>query len=491
MTRPLPKLFLACILACPYFSACADDDDTRFLLNTTQQQLRVEQQRDWVHADTPAGERRLVIEGQEYRVAEDAAGLALGIFYAINLQQWDKVEEFLSKYRLLAASRTEVILLAEGLHARARGDTATALERLRRAKLAAPGDTRIRLELARLYAEDYQSHEAIEQFEAVRAEDIPPETRSTIDTYIAAVAQRNRWHGSLSIGGGYSNNINQANGAQRCVVQILQQCFVTESLPAPVASSFLNYQLSLQKRIALGGHHNLLLRPLLYGTRYHKEDSQSSYLKDSSDNTAILYAGYNYKNARTEFSMSPYFEHYYRGTHTHYTAPGLELSLSHDVSRRWTLNAQANSKRYHYSDAEKLYFSDYTQSSAGLGANFQLSATGSLFAGVDWTRRRYPWAAASSKDQAWRIGLFKYFDNGFYLNAMALYRDSRYDERTFLSDNPRKDIQKMLIATLGMPRWRIGSIYPEIRFKRLINDSNIIHYQYRQSEASLNFKYIF
>jgi len=492
MKLPLHPLLLTCFLLLALPPAVqANDDDTRFLLDATRQRMEREQRGGWL-PDTPSVEgRRIVIEGQEYRVGESADELALGIYYAINFQQWHKVEEFLSKYRLLAGHQPALVLLAEGLVARARGDIGTALVRLEAAEQAAPGDVRIQLELARAYAEDYQNREAIRQFDLAEQGDIPDATRQVIRGNLDAIAQRSRWHGSFSIGRGYNNNINQGNGAEQCIAGILDICFVTEALPKPIGSFFTGYQATLQRSVPLTGHHNLLLRALAYGAQYDSKDHQNVYLQDNSDNTTLLQAGYNFKNAATEFTLSPTFEHYYRDGHTNYTAPGLDLSLTHDLGPRWSLHAQGSTKRYHYSDTEKQYFADYTLVTGGFGISHNFSPLASVYAGMDWTRRKYDWDASSSREQAVRINAFKLFESGIYVNAMAIYRDSRYDATTFLSDSPRHDTQKMLIAAVGAPRWTIGGFYPEIRFKRVINRSNLLYYGYRQSEVSLNFKYNF
>lgn len=476
----------------PIHSAYADEEDTRFLLNTARQQSQQQEQNNgWQNASIN-NQHQITINGQTYRVGESEEELALGLYYAINLQQWDKVNEFLSQYQRLSDHKPELILLAQGLLARARNDHRTALDKLQKTNTIAPNDARIQLELGRLYTEDYQHKEAIQQFkEATNNPTLPNETRKIVQSYIDAAQERNDWHGSLSIGRGYNNNINQANGAELCALQVVDMCFITQSLPKPVSSAFLNYQLSFSKQIPLKGNHHLLIRPLVYGNHYDKKDKVNPPLQDYSDNTSLIHFGYQYKTAKNEVNFSPYFEHYYRDGRSQYTALGLEISWEHSLSPDWKINTQANIKRYHYSSAAKQYYSDYTQSSLGTGLTYRFSPLASVYAGLDITRRKYPWTASSSKEYGTRIGAFKYFESGFYINALAIYKDHRFDDNTFLSHQARRDKQKIVIAAIGAPKWNVKNIYPEIRLKRIVNNSNLIFYKFKQNEISLNFKYNF
>lgn len=487
-----PSVFgLSICLLMPH--AYADDEDTRFLLKTTQQQVQQQGQAHWQQdiGDLDSS-KHITIDGQTYRIGDSTQEQELGIYHAINAQLWDKAQELLQRYRQQADHKPELILLVEGLQARAQQHFVGAIYKLEQAQKLAPHDARIQLELARLYTEDHQNQAATKLFlQLTDHPDLPTATKPVINAYIEGLQSRHQWHGSFSLGYGYNNNINQANGSELCVMSVLDHCFMTQSLPKPVGSAFTSYQLSLSRRFSLGGHHSLVLRPIIYGNHYQKKDTQSTLFNDYSENTSILYAGYGFKNARTDFTLSPFIEHYMRGGHNHYTTPGLELSIEHSLSPNWKINTQATHKRYRYSSSAKSYFSNYNHSSIGAGLSYQLSPSTSLYGGLDWTRRKYTYAPSSSKEIGARLGLFSYFESGFYINALAIYKDNRFDEKTFLSAQPRHDRHSIFIASVGAPKWNVHNIYPEIRFKHITSKSNIVFYNYRQNEVSLNFKYHF
>ena len=115
-----------------------------------------------------------------------------------------------------------------------------------------------------------------------------------------------------------------------------------------------------------------------------------------------------------------------------------------------------------------------------------------LFANFDAARKAYPEKSSSSKEYTARLGAYRLFSGGTYLNAILLYRRSLYDAASFVSDNRRRrDKQYIMMAAAGFPQWNLKGVYPEFRFRRTISHSNTAHYRYRQNEWLLNFKYRF
>lgn len=487
----LPALLLSA-------AAFADDDDTRLLLDNARFQMRQQQAEAFSECeasrprDCLSDSGSIEIDGETYLVPNTANDLKLGIYYAIDGRQWGKVREFLQRYRNLSDHKPQLVLMAEGLLARSEGKTAAALEKIQAAHETAPEDVRINLELARLYGEDNQTRESQAQFEQVVKTDIPPETREMVQGYLAALEQRRRWHGSISIGGGYNDNINQGNGKRECVGMFMGQCFSYRSLPEPVGSAFWQYSAVAAKQIPLRGHHNLLLRGLSYGTKYRRDDTQSEPPEPYSENTAALYAGYQYTDSRHDFTFTPYFEHYYRGSRSRYRAWGAETGWERNLNAKWSLNARAEGRRVKYLEQERQYYSDYTLYTGGVGLGYTFSDGLGLYGDIDLTRRKYPYAASSSKEYTARIGGYKMFQNGIYFNAAALYRKSRYDAGSyFTAGEPRRDRQTILTAALGASKLSFKNIYPELRVKRTLARSNSDFYAYRQNEYALALKYRF
>ena len=231
---------------------------------------------------------------------------------------------------------------------------------------------------------------------------------------------------------------------------------------------------------------------MLYGNRYTEKDKSSAAMPDYGYHNGSLYAGYAYADARSSFSLLPYFEYNFRNRHTHYRAWGADAGWSRTLSPRWRVNARAGAKKTGYGGQSKTYFADYKQYELGAGAEFSITPKSGLFANFDAARKTYPEKSSSSKEYTARLGAYRLFSGGTYLNAILLYRRSLYDAASFVSDNRRRrDKQYIMMAAAGFPQWNIKGVYPELRFRRTIARSNAVYYRYRQNEWLLSLKYRF
>ena len=432
------------------------------------------------------------INGQIYAVGNTAEELESALYHAINYRQWHKTAQFSARYAALPDHKPALLQLAAGLQARETGDYTRAAAALEQAAAAEPDNVRIGLERARIYTEDNQNREAAAVFRQVLDSDIPAETRALVKQYLHELDKRARWHGQLSVGYGHNDNINQGNGLKQCVWNLADMCLIERTLPKPVASALWQYSATAMRTLPLSGHHGLHLRTLAYGTHYRREDPQQPLAPDYGYDTAALYAGYDYADARNHVSLLPYFEYDRRNGHTHYRAWGGEAEWSRSLSPRWRISVRGAAKRYGFSGQSRRYFADYTQYEAGLGAEWAAGQRWGLFAHWDGTRKAYTDGAADSKEYAVRLGAYKLFGNGAYANLMLMHRRSRDDEAGFVSNGERRsDRQDTAVAAVGLANWQYRGIYPELRWKHTRNRSNADVYRYRQNEAVLSLRYRF
>lgn len=467
-------------------AAWADDDDTRFLQEQTQRAAEHKAQAEDQLAPPPG---TLRYEGQVYQVPDQLEALEPAIYIAINSNQWTQLPDFIARYRLLPGHRPALVAMAESLLARFHGDYPLALQRMQQANEQEPDDARVRLELARLWFEDNQDKRAREGFAHTIEAALPDYAQMLVQQYQQALDTRADWHGSAALGWGYNDNINQGNGYYSCLKYLAGYCLFDRQMPEAIGSELVNYELSLQRRFNLAGNHNLQVKPMSYGNYYSRTNSSSSAsIRDYSNNLALLQAGYQYLDARDSLSFTPYLEHYYRNRHGDYLAHGLQLEWRHALNRQWQLGTTLDGKRYKYTAKGQLTGADYEQYQWGLFAAFSPSATTSLYGGIDLTRKRYEVDQASSRDWALRGGVYHAFagNAGLFVNALAIYRNSRNDAFDRFLGERRHDQQQVYILSAGANGWVFAGLTPELRVRHSINHSNLDWaFGFKQTELSL------
>ena len=465
-------------------TARSDDDDTRFLLQRSEQ---AQQQRLEAQPLIPVP-GTLVYEGQRYHVPDRLDALEPAIYIAINTQQWSQLPDFIERYQQLPGHRPGLALMASGLLARFLGDYAEASHDLERAQQLEPSDLRIRLELARAWFEDQQNGRARAAFASLSQTALPEQAQRLVTEYRQALDNRDQWHGSAAFGWGHNDNINQANGSRQCQVHLagLDLCLFERVMPEPVSSSMLAYELAMERRIHLSGHHNVLLRPFTYGNQYSRD--VDGPIRDYSYNLSRVQGGYQYLDARRSLSLAPYLEYSYRNHHDNYLAHGVQLEARQALGQRWQVGAALDARRYRYSGAGQRTDMNHELYQADLYATYQASSHSTLYGGLTLSRNRYPLDVASSQDWALRAGVYQSLGGpgDFYLNAMAIYRNSRSEAFDYFLGARRHDHQQVYMLTLGASAWQIAGLVPELRLRHSQTQSNLDWaYRHRQNEVAL------
>lgn len=491
--RP-PALLLALALFVP--TARADEDDTRFLLHQQSRQAaeRMAGPEDGLVLQAPPG--ALVYEGQVHAVPSTVQALEPAIYIAINTGQWERLAEFVSRYRLLQGHRPALAHMAQALLARQQGDVAQALRLMQSAQAAEPQDARIALELARLLFEDNRDTEARAAFTQAQQAGLPQTVQDLVQQYQQALDMRGGWHGSMAVGLGHNSNINQASGAVTCLAVVEGVCVFERQMPEAIRSGLLNYELALQRRWHLGGNHNLQLRPVSYGSYYQRLDERGgAAISDYGNATSVLYLGYQWLDARRTLNVTPYVEHFYRNRHTDYLAHGLQLEGQVVVGSRWRLGATADTKRYvHTDEGRRVSGSDYTQHQFGLSASYALSPRSVLYGGADMVRKKYSVAQASTRDKVLRAGVYHGFAGkaGLFVNATGIWRNSRSDAFDGFWGVRRHDRQQVFIASIGANNWKVAGLTPELRVRYSRNRSNADWaFSFEQTEVSMMLRHSF
>jgi len=463
--------FLACAIVQILFSpaAFAIDDDTRFLLDRVRRAADRQNAGEAVDIAAPGTIRH---QGKVYTVNDRLEELEPAIYIALNSGQWERLLEFIERYRQLPQYRPALVNMAEGLLAREARDYRRALHKMQAAHAAEPADLRIALELSRLQFEDNQDTAARDGFTRLLAHPLPEDTRAMMQQYLAALDQRQSWHGSVALGFGRNDNINQMNGDYTCFLEFSGVCVFERKMPDKIASNLVHYDWAVQRRLPLRGNHQLAIRAAGYGSQYRQEDrAENRPLHDYSQHTAVAYVGYQYLRARDSFSISPYLESYLRDGHGEYVAPGVQLEWRRALGRRWQLGSMLDARRYRYTQAGQRLSVDFSYYQWGGFAGVSLGRNTWWHAGLDLARKRYPNRESSTHEAALRSGISHQFSGqaGVYVNAIGIFRLTRADAYDGFLDARRRDRQQVYIASLGAKAWAFKGLTPELRLRRNVN----------------------
>ena len=122
----------------------------------------------------------------------------------------------------------------------------------------------------------------------------------TVDSFIQALDHREDWQGSLAIGPTWSDNLNQSSESVVTYryVTAEETIVVKRSLPKAVSAHGQDFEATLNRRMAISGHHGMFVRSLLYGQAYEKE---SMY----NESALISNAGYSYHDASNQYAIGP------------------------------------------------------------------------------------------------------------------------------------------------------------------------------------------
>ncbi len=478
-------LAVLCLLPGALPDAQAMDDDSRFLLERLRQVI---DHRGQLPAEPAAPPGQIRHEGQLYSVGDDKNELEAAIYIAVNSAQWERLVEFITRYRVLPDHRPALPAMAEALLARQAGDLHGALRRMLVAHEHEPGDLRITLEMARLQFENNQDRDARASINQLLAGELPPHTRGMLDQYMYAFDQRSAWHGSMALGVGRNSNINQANGDYTCLLRISDHCVFERRMPTARPSNLLNYDLALQRRVPLGGHHNLQFRAIGYGSQFHERVNTPGALSNPASHAATVHAGYQYLDAQNSFNVSSYLEYLIRGGRGEYRAPGLQLEWRRAIGTSWQIGSQLDAKHHQHTGWGRSRSGDYTQYQWGVSANYAPSAGTYLYGGLDLGRRKYTLAQASTREATIRTGVFHTFpgDTGIYVNAQGLFRLSRADAHDAFLGARRRDRQQVYMATFGVSSWKVAGMLPELRLRHSINQADPYWaFGFAQSEVNL------
>lgn len=468
-------------------AALAADQDTSLRLNQTIEYRANQQEREFLKDELPndTAAPLLNIDGQNYSVGNNLDELGRAVYLSIERQQWLQAKDYLKRYTALPGHDPMLTTYANGALARADGDLEHA-EHYYRQLLAMQSDFLPgRLELARVLFENRKDRDSTAAFQQISSSLSPSDAQAmglgkTVDSFLQALDHREDWQGSFAIGPIWSDNLNQSSESTVTYRMETEEgtYLIKRSLPKAVSAYGADYEATLNKRVAISGHHGVFMRSLLYGQAYDKE---SKY----NEGTLINNAGYSYHDARNQYAFGPSFEFNTIGDDAMYSAWGLRGEWIHNLSATRMFKLEGDYKDMAYKhDINSNLDGDISSVYATLWQALPRQWT--LFGGVDITDRNSQDRTAAYLQKGLRLGVAKDFDVGVSALLFASYRKRQYDAYSAIVDARRHEDEQGYTFILRAPRLAVQDIVPSLTVKYNKVESNVDWlYSYDKNSISL------
>tara|TARA_R110002124_G_scaffold74369_1_gene199670 strand:+ start:5739 stop:7208 length:1470 start_codon:yes stop_codon:yes gene_type:complete len=489
MLRRHSILIVTPILLLGSMALQAADEDTNLRLNQRIEGNANDQEQELLEGELDE-QPSITLNGKTLTIDNNANDLGRALYLSLGHQQWQAANAFLQRYRALPDADPMLLAYADGMLARVRGEFAEAEAHFRHLLRLQPRFLPGQLELARVLFENQQDGAAEELFRQIQAE-LPPHdpqangVRTSVGRFLAALEQRQGWQGSLNLGPTWSDNLNQSSESDTCLLATtLGACIVRRTLPEAVSAAGLDYEATLNRRIALQGHHGLYARALLYGYSYN---NYSEY----NESTLIANLGYSYRSARNQYSLAPSFETNRIGNEGMYSAWGARAEWLHHLSRGSAIKLEATYRSMRYHDA--LYRYNDGSSSALFATGWHVfSPRWTLFGGVDLTERRTDETVYGYQQGGIRLGAALTLQSGLRATLFSSFRHREYAEYSALLGDLRRDDETNHTLIVSAPRLAWQGITPSLSLKYTEVRSSIDWlYSYERSQVSLRFEKLF
>lgn len=417
--------------------------------------------------------------------ADDAHTLALTIMTAINQGDHAALACVLTIYETMPQRDEKLLRFARASLERLQGDFVTAEQSYRALLADNPNFVRARLDLAKLLFEDWQNNDARELFLEADTAHLPEAVRQNIAAYVQAVQMRGVGHGSFAVGVVHADNLNQSSRRSDCLhYNDDGSCFYRRDAPRAVRTQGLSYEAAFGKRFEVSGHHGIVLRPAIYGNFYQ-------HFPDYNESTVSLAAGYSFRNARNDFSLTPLYEYKSYANHTLYRAPGVRFQWNRTFSEQFSGNLQIDYKHLRYAPT------DYRQNTGGQTAlygtlTYAPNAHMVYYGGIDGLRQQAREATNAYYQAGVRVGMYRQFAAGFTVNTSFGLRHRRYDVYDTTLSTRRQETEQIYSLSVGAPRLSLGGLVPQLtlRHNRVKSNADWV-YSHHRNEIGLKLEKYF
>ncbi|PHM23337.1 surface lipoprotein assembly modifier [Xenorhabdus ehlersii] len=487
--RTTPILLTALMALCLSLPTYADEDTSHKIWQETQHNQR-KNEANLITPDpvfTKNGSSLIVINGQTFQVENNLNDISQALYLAINHQQWSDVKRFLTTYQKMPGHDVMLVSFAQGSLARFEGNLDLAAYHYQQILNQQSDFTRIKLELARVYFEDHKNRESEQLFTGLSKQHELPETVvKNIDSYLKAIALRNGWRGSFSVGYAYNDNVNMSSQSPpTCLIPNPNGgCHKERHIPKAIKAWGMSYDATLSRRYQLSGHHGIFGRGLIYGENYRD-------YHDENENTFLLVGGYNYKSSNHDVSFGPLYEYKQRAGYPFSHSIGAKTEWRWVLTKQTALNVELEHKQLRHKQTYRWKNGELT--SSYLTLSHAISKEFVLFGGGDWVYRNNDQHPTDSYQQwGFRAGIAGQIYTGINGSLFATLRVRHFDAYNPIFEVKRQENEQIYTAVIKVPAAEIWGMTPSFTFRHRRNHSNVDWlYSYNKNEVLIRLEKYF
>ncbi|MBD2809693.1 DUF560 domain-containing protein [Xenorhabdus sp. Vera] len=422
---------------------------------------------------------------QILKIESGPKGIGQALYLAINDQQWRDIRNLVVIYQQLPEHNPLLVDFAQGSLARLEGNLALSASYYEKILRQQPNSTRIKLELARVYFEDHKNREAEQMLDGLSQQhQLPAMVLKNIDNYLKTITTRTGWHGSLSLGYGYDDNINMSSEQEpTCTFTIKGKCIIVREIPKAIKEWGNTYSAKLSRRYQIAGHHGIFGRGLIHGKNYR-------HYHDENENTLQLISGYHYKSKNHDISFGPLFEYKLRAGSTEYHAVGAKIEWQWAITAQTNLNVELGHKQLTY---QQLYrWKNGTLSSSYFGMSHAINDKFILFGGSSWVYRDNSQPAARYQQWGVNAGIAGQLYSGINGSLFITLKKQHFAAYNALLGAKRRESEQIYTASIKFPAAKIMGMTPSLTFIHRRNHSNVSWlYSYDKNEVRIQLEKYF
>lgn len=400
---------------------------------------------------------------------------------AVRDGDWLIVEAILPVYETTTNADNTLIRFAKAGLARSKGNYELAITHYRAILSEHPELDAVRLDMAVTMYENHQYDISEYHFRRVLQGSPPENIREIIAYYIERVQQGHDVTGSLSFS--YLNESNVNNASSGKTIRVGDRLFLRNKDSFPQRGEGLWFNGVLQKDVPIYNQHSLRFMGAVNGKSYWSNHN-------FDDVTSRIYAGYQWRNYRHQFSLLPFYEKRWYSTETFSSGPGLRTEYSYLISPAWQISQAFEYQKLNY-DADKYHFLRGRTSYSSTTLSHAFSNVLSAYVGVDFQDQQTTSKSETNHRSAVRGGVQMDLSWKLSFAASTAFAKREYQANSEIFGTRRKDNEQFYNLSLWQRDLSVFGMMPKLNFTYKRVNSNIDFYAYDQRNITLSVDKIF